>query len=93
MNTKEKHQALKELNRMVAEYAEMHGIDVFMSASISERKESHTEQVCCLCALGTPAYLSMALASALARDKKAHSILYQAAEYMSEVNFNEINAN
>lgn len=92
MITEEKKKALEELNRMIEQFADEHDIEVFMIASVTEKRGESTDQVLSEAVIGRTGSLTSAIIGCMRADVKTAAILFMAVDYVNDVQYSKFNA-
>lgn len=91
MITEEKKKALEELNRMIEQFADEHGIEVLAATSVTERGEENTSQAVGVVLIGTTEYLILAIIGCIRSNPTIKTILTTAVNCADEVEYNKFN--
>lgn len=91
MITEEKKKALEELNRMIAQFADEHGIEVLAATSVTERGEENTSQAVGVVLIGTAKYLTSSIVGCIRSNPTIKTILTTAVNCADEVEYNKFN--
>ena len=89
MIPEEKQEVLKELSQMASQFAEKHGIEIFMATSITEKGEENTQQTTGLILSGKPENIIMSLAGSVRSDPRVGYILVRAVDRAATTEFSE----
>lgn len=91
MITEEKKKALEELNRMIAQFADEHDIEVFAITSVTEEGEEDTDQAASMVLIGTAKYLTSSIVGCIRSNPMINIILTTAVNCTAKAEYKEFN--
>lgn len=91
MITEEKKKALEELNRMIEQFADEHGIEVLAATSVTERGEENTDQAVGAVLIGKTGNLISSIMGCIRSNPMIDTVLTTAVNSAAKVEYSKFN--